>query len=398
MSWLTDNIRWVQSITLEGDRLTADDLVVHRDMVAGARIDTYGVRPSFVLSFAMLLGAIGLSIAAFVETLQFFQPNYTVFGLSILPVIVLGLLVLRLRPAQHFTVLLRDGSALGMRSRDNNFLTRCLEAFERLWADPTTAQSSLYLHAVHRSADLGPPTGGIDVIATSRSDGEDLIAPLPLFEPVEDEADEPDEASAHESIIPPDLPPPPADDGPGDDEPFDVETVEDEEAQVDAVGNGGTSVVADNSDSMSSSRAEEEAEADTAVEEDDDLLQPGDGTNDLQLPDHPDPGMAASPAVERIDAQDFDDVRPKVQALVKLLRERAPAHDIGDAVDVLELMTRRGCSNPIEVRALSRAIDLLRDRMQAYPTAVELLERVALEGNLPPVNHAAPEPSKPADG
>jgi hypothetical protein len=47
-----------------------------------------------------------------------------------------------------------------------------------------------------------------------------------------------------------------------------------------------------------------------------------------------------------VPAAAFVDVRPKVEALVRLLRERAPAQGISDAVDVLELMTRSGCDTP----------------------------------------------------
>jgi hypothetical protein len=67
---------------------------------------------------------------------------------------------------------------------------------------------------------------------------------------------------------------------------------------------------------------------------------------------------------------------------VRLLRERAPAQGISDAVDVLELMTRRGCETPVEVRALARSVQLLGERMSAYPTAVELLDSVAEAGHL----------------
>ncbi len=410
MSLLTENIRWVQSITLEGERLTADDVVVRRDMLAGARIDTLGVRVSFIIVLALFVINVVASIGAFLETLQFFQPDYTVFALSLLPLLVLGFASYRLRPRQHFTVLLRDGSALGVLSRDGNFLTRCLEAFERLWADPMRAKSSLYLHAAHRSVDFGPPAGGIDVLANTPDEGP-MALELPVFGdddegpeadpaktdsppdlpdiPVEDEAAEP---PSTETVVPP-LPPLSLSDGEAEkeeepeepitqvsaaleaDEPRD-DTADEDETELPPV----PSFADDDEEEPSTSSDEQpEGEADEASSDDAEveLLDDAEEEPDRQpFGDHVGvPGAA------------FVDVRPKVEALVRLLRERAPAQGISDAVDVLELMTRRGCDTPVEVRALARSVELLRERMTAYPTAVELLDAVAAAGHLK--NHPA---------
>ena len=404
MSLLTENIRWVQSITLEGERLTADDVVVRRDMLAGARIDTLGVRFSFIAVAVLFAVNVVASVAAFLETLQFFEPDYSIFALSLLPLIGLGYGAYRLRPRQHFTILLRDGSALGVLSRDGNFLTRCLEAFERLWADPMRAKSSLYLHAAHRSVDFGPPAGGIDVLANTPDEGP-MALTLPVFG--DDEEDE-EKAAPENSDGPPDLPempveedaPQPAEaDDPlpplpplslsdeKDDEPItqvssalDADEPQDDAPEEDDVAlpplppqfpdQNEDEAAAPDEEQLEESTDEEEATPEAAPE----------GTDDAASDEDADPRPFGDHV--GVPAAAFLDVRPKVEALVRLLRERAPAQGISDAVDVLELMTRRGCDTPVEVRALARSVELLSERMSAYPTAVELLDDVAKVGHL----------------
>lgn len=403
MSLLTENIRWVQSITLEGERLTADDVVVRRDMLAGARIDTLGVRLSFIAVAVLFAVNVVASVAAFLETLQFFEPDYSIFALSLLPLIVLGYGAYRLRPRQHFTILLRDGSALGVLSRDGNFLTRCLEAFERLWADPMRAKSSLYLHAAHRSVDFGPPAGGIDVLANTPDEGP-MALTLPVFG--DDEEDD-EKAAPKNSDDPPDLPEMPVkDEAPGPtqvddplpplpplslsdeaDEPITQvsSALDADDPQDDAPKDDDVSLpplplqfpeqdedeppVSDE-EQLEESTDEEEATPEAAPEETDQAT-PDEDEDSRPFGDH-----------VGVPAAAFLDVRPKVEALVRLLRERAPAQGISDAVDVLELMTRRGCDTPVEVRALARSVELLSERMSAYPTAVELLDDVAKVGHL----------------
>jgi hypothetical protein len=409
LSLLTENIRWVQSITLEGERLTADDVVVRRDMLASARIDTFGVRLSFVIVAGLFLVSLTASVSAFLETLQFFEPDYTLFALSLLPLIAFGYGTYWLRPRQHFTVLLRDGSALGVLSRDGNFLTRCLEAFERLWSDPMRAQSSLYVHAAHRSVDFGPPAGGIDVLANTPDEGP-MALTLPVFSEDEDEEakDNPPPAPLPEETEPekpnpeptqePDLPLlPPLDgrDGPDEDSAETDERTSHVSAALEAD---------DPVDDKPSDLDEDEGPlpplpppfplpADDEPDGGDDLLAAGSDTpasdNDDDGPAEDEPDIDDRPFGDHVGvpAAAFVDVRPKVEALVRLLRERAPAQGISDAVDVLELMTRRGCDTPVEVRALARSVQLLGERMSAYPTAVELLENVAEAGHLK--NHPA---------
>lgn len=447
MNILTENIRWVESVTLEGDRLSADDLVIRRSMLAGARIDTLGVRVSFLVLAGLMLGNLVFSAVAFVETLQFFQPNYTVFALSLLPLLALGTATYRLRPRQHFTLLLQDGSALGLRSRDGNFLTRCLEAFDRLWTDPVRGTASLYLHVQHRSVDFGPapvrPSAGIDVVPNASQDlpkvgrtaalVEAVGPPLsPVYAADEEELealiprrmDEPDEEPADAN---------PADVNPADKEPSSA--VHDQVAQVTHDGALGDTphhaAEGDHDDALDEAPlpplppplpTDELPEVPQAVHPDADLLMPMDdelvnAKSDEVVPapggliwepeletetetepepeaepkPRPEPEPATwehLPPPEDIPAAAFAGTRPKVEALVRLLRERAPSQGIGDAVDVLELMTRRGCKNEREVRALARSVQVLHEKMHAYPTAVELMEDVRRAGRLP----AAPTP------
>lgn len=476
MNLLTENIRWVASLTLEGDRLSADDIVVRRAMVAGARIDTLGVRLSFVVAAGLFLTSLVFSVSSFVATFQFFQPDYTVFALSLLPLIGFGVVAFRLRPRQHFTLLLQDGSAIGLISRDGNFLTRCLEAFERLWADPARSSASLYLHAQHRSVDFGPAKGGIDVVPNPQpSMGAASMAvaqtgsALPPFVPVP-------EAAAVPASPPVDMPPVRAADDEElealiprrrdeEDEPHlqpepqpqpepeqDVQAAAFQEPSLDHLESVRAEVFDADLPEMSDDEADEPPlpplpppmptdefpPVPAPVDPDDDLLVPmadephdhdakgqeeADAEAEVQFEEpevdahsepepepelepepEPEPEPAPEPVPkmpleeledlplpEEIEAIHFADIRPKVEALVRLLRERAPSQGIGDAVDVLEMMTRRGCRNEREVRALARSVEVLRERMHAYPTAVELMDDVRRAGLLPP----SPKPRAP---
>lgn len=175
---LSENIRWVGQITLEGERLTADDIVLNRDAVIGARLDKPGVRTSFVLVALLLIAALVLSVTLFLQSLQFFDPDYTRFALSLAPLIGLGWASYQLRPRYHLSVMVCDGSALLLASRDGNFLSMCLEAFERLWADKSRMRASLYLHAGHRSVDFGP-SGAVAVGTAGVAGGSTVNDPLP---------------------------------------------------------------------------------------------------------------------------------------------------------------------------------------------------------------------------
>jgi hypothetical protein len=383
-SLLTDNIRWVHALTLEGDRLTADDIVLRRDMIAGVRVDMLGVRVSFLLVAVLLLLNLCASVVAFVDTLQFFDPDYTVFALSLLPLPLLMYGAYQLRPRRHLTLLLRDGSALGVLSGDGNFLTRCLEAFERLWAAPSGSDASLYLHAAHRSVDFGPPPGGIDVLANTRREGPMALS-LPVFAEEEEDTADPSDRR-RKPVAPVDEPEPEVDHGAEPSLPFPSMTFDDEpepegdqkrgrrpEAPETAVEPGDD----DEGDTLPPFPPPLPPLPEQDGEEDDEAGEPDEP---VAVEPEPEPVFTGDP--ERVPAEAFVAVRPKVEALVRLLRERAPAQGINDAVDVLELMTRRGCTNPREVRALARSVDLLRERMSSYPTAVDLLDAVNRAGQL----------------
>ncbi|MEM6384028.1 MAG: hypothetical protein AAF739_15255 [Pseudomonadota bacterium] len=157
---LSEAVQWVQSITLEGERLSAGGVVVRRDAIVGARLDTPGVRLSFLAMLVLLVLTLGLSGAAFAQTLQFFNPDYAMFAASLVPVIGAAIGCFILRPRQHLSLILSNGYVLAMPSKDRAFLDLCLEAFERLWTDPERVASSLYIHAEHRSVDFGPALQG----------------------------------------------------------------------------------------------------------------------------------------------------------------------------------------------------------------------------------------------
>lgn len=208
---LSENIRWVGQITLEGERLTADDIVLNRDAVIGARLDKPGVRASFVLVALLWVSALVLSVTLFLQSLQFFDPDYTRFVLSLVPLIALSWASFQLRPRNHLTVMISDGSALLMTSGDGNFLDMCLEAFERLWADKSRMRASLYLHASHRSVDFGPSGTGM-LGPTAGSSVNDPLPPMPEL-PMFDDGDEELAADGEDQD--------PADQDPADQEPVD---------------------------------------------------------------------------------------------------------------------------------------------------------------------------------
>ena len=404
MSLLTENIRWVQAMTLEGERLSADDIVVRRDMLAGARIDRLGFRLSFVVVMALFLISLTGSFLAFVETLQFFDPDYSVFALSILPVLAFGYGAFVLRPRRHFTVLLRDGSALAMASRDGTFLTLCLEAFERLWADPEKLNASLYLHAGHRSVDFGPVQAGapIDGVASQQHDVVPVGLSLPLFSDNDDDDVESLEVKNMPVEGPPQMDAVPSE---GDLAEALADVLLEHEPQLDGP------VAAEPETHVSSAVMDElddhhdELPAfppPVAVEQD--RFEPELGEDEAGLPlhvpqrrpiddeiDYVDELAASLATLGKDDGDDgganvppsvFVDVLPRVRTLVGLLRERAPLQGISDAVDVLELMTRKGCSHPREGSALIRSIDVLKNRLVAYPAAIELLDEVEEAGDL----------------
>ncbi|MBV6656174.1 MAG: hypothetical protein KI785_00245 [Devosiaceae bacterium] len=185
---LKESIVWIDALTLEGDRLSAEGIVVRRDAIVGVRLDRPGTRLSFVAMASLLLIALGASAVAFAQTLQFFDPDYTVFAVSLLPVLGFGLACWMVRPRQHLSILLTDGSVLALQSKDAAFLDLCLEAFERLWSDPSRARSALYIHAEHRSVDFGP----------------EVAAPLPPI-PVPMPAAQPAPAGVSLPPVPPSL-------------------------------------------------------------------------------------------------------------------------------------------------------------------------------------------------
>lgn len=425
---MTENIRWVQSITLEGERLSADDLVIRRDMLAGARVDSLGLRLSFIIVAVLLVASATATVSAFEQTLQFFEPDYTLFALSLVPLVGLAFAAFALRPRTHFTLILRDGSALCMVSRDANFLTLCLEAFERLWSDPVKAQSALYLHAGHRSVDFGPSVGAIETLA-KRSDDEPLGLSLPVFgdelahddEPADRQRDDDDEP-----FVPPFADDPQTDGGGTRSEPS-IELELDDLIGAEPVGfEPGTEpkpeAAAESAHEVEAGPTDiVETQVSAAVEEPDvppkgtavsaatnlpeEATAPDDflparvdvsrADNDLMVPDDPAPepenqepepdqaeALADDPVEPVIPANAFVRVQPKVMTLVRLLRERAPTQGISDAVDIMDLMTRKGCATVREAQALARAVDVLRERMTAYPAAIELLDEVVERGQL----------------
>ena len=366
MGVLTEKIRWVTSLTMEGDRLSADDLVLRRDMIAGVRIDRPGTRPSFVVSVLALLASILLAIAAFVDTRRFFDPSYALFALSLLPVVGTAAAAFLVRPRNHLTIMLRDGSALVMASRDATFLNLCLEAFERLWLDEDRARASLYLHAGHRSVDFGPAITGapVETQIEQRTEAADLpLFPAELDDPVEVPAGDALETGVSEAVT--------GDDGP------DAHA----EAHHPAV---------DISPLPTDVSLSEPIREPVSVPVPIPVLPPPSFPDQGDTPAEPDRDAAAPPpladwtkpaedVVERyvIDPQVFQDMRPRIEALARLLHDRAQGQGVADAIDVLELLTRRGVASGREDRALRRSIEVLNGKLSMYPAAIELLDEVS---------------------
>ena len=405
MGVLTEKIRWVTSLTMEGDRLSADDLVFQRDMMAGVRIDRPGFRISFIAAALALFGSLVLSIAAFIDTRQFFDPDYTLFALSLFPVIGAAAATYILRPRNHLTVMLRDGSALVMVSRDATFLGLCLEAFERMWLDQDRARASLYLHAGHRSVDFGPAITGapVETLVEPRSEAADL----PRF-PAEIESEPLDAPMMDAPVIEPPVIEPPVIEPPVIDEPVaDVPQTGVSEAVTED--DDGAPTVVDNEpaatpppmpdlpeQSFEPEVAEASDEAIVPASLFDDLPMPGkdqgaddadtgkdqETASDAPLPDWAQPAEVTE---ERylIDPAVFDETRPRIEALTRLLHDRASGQGVADAIDVLELLTHRGIANRREDRALRRAIEVLNGKLSMYPAAIELLEEVSVAAGEP---------------
>lgn len=321
---LSEKIRWVSSVTLEGDRLSAHAIVLRRSALIGARLDLPGWRFSFVAVCVGLMLAVGASVTAFAQTLQFFEPDYTMFAATLIPVIALAVAAWLVRPRRHLTLLIADGSALGLVSNDAGFLKLALEAVERLWADGARHNASLYLHAGHRSVDFGPGPKPVD---TSLSNEDNLSIGLEL----------------------PDF---------GDDEPVgDNVTDETLDAPEEAPSDD---VIADIDVANDQARSEPDQDSSDAraLSEDEDASEPD----------------SESASTHLIPAQTFDDVRPKVATLSRLLRQRSASPALKDAIDILEERTANGCQNEREARALTRSVTILRGRMAVYPAAVQVLD------------------------
>lgn len=426
---LSENIRWVGQITLEGERLTADDIVLNRDAVIGARLDKPGIRASFVLVVLLLVAALVLSVTLFLQTLQFFDPDYTRFALSLIPLLALAWASYQLRPRNHLSVMISDGSALLLASRDGNFLSMCLEAFERLWADKSRMRASLYLHAAHRSVDFGP--SGSLALAANGSDVNDPLPPmpeLPMFDDSEDEStaqsdesaiSEPEDMALEDVLPPlpsPPLPPPPA----AEQEPDVASEVTIEGPSPPPLPPAGETV-----DSVEQTSAEPELtiaellgadetpQGDAPVEEDkriepqlvEEPIEParnddsdrldevtaGEDMFELAIEPEPEPDAVedevepeepAEPAGPVVEAAAFDGIRPKVATLSRLLRDRPDFAALIDAVDLMDKHIESGCQTLSEAEALAGAILAMRGSLGVYPAALQVVEAIAQAGEL----------------
>ena len=405
---LSESIHWVEAITLEGDRLSAAGMVVRRDAVVGVRIDKPGVRSSFMVARVLLLLCGGASVAAFAQTLRFFDPDYTVFALSLLPVVLLLVALFILRPRTHLTVLLANGAVLAMPSRDPAFLTLCLEAFERLWTSDTGGQASLYLHAGHRSVDFGPPVAAAGVAAvpatpvpTTRStpaNGSDSepapllpMIDLPLFGEEDRESARPavtgrlDDATRASAGVNGMVAHPEEIEATRETlRALDRAAIEDEdiEARVDQLAEALRTVHdPDEGDSVDALVPEPEPDAEEATGRaagPDAQNADDEGAADADLAE----AEAASESRAPIPAAAFDTVRTNVHTLARLLRQRSTSPALADAVDILERHTERGCADEREVRALARSISILRGRMTVYPAAIQVLDAVEIAAGL----------------
>lgn len=434
---LSENIRWVGQITLEGERLTADGIVLNRDAVIGARLDKPGIRASFVFVVLLTAAALVLCATLLLQTLQFFDPDYTRFVLSLIPLVALGWACFQLRPRNHLTVMISDGSALLLTSKDGNFLSMCLEAFERLWADKSRMRASLYLHAAHRSVDFGP-SGALALGAAGGSNVNDPLPPmpeLPLFDDSEDEpspememdeapAIEQDAASIEEVLVqeilteddrsplpppppfeaeaeadpapevsaPPPLPP--AEDAPehaapapepelsiadllgSDDAPGEEERVEPVLDERPVLVEEQVEVKSDDdSDRLDEATAGEDMFALAIAPEPEPEPEPVE--EEPEPEPEPEPVEPAGPAIE---AETFDSIRPKVGTLSRLLRDRPDFAELIDAVDVMDKHIEAGCQTREEAEALAAAIVAMRGPLAVYPAALQVVEAVAQAG------------------
>lgn len=414
---LSENIRWVGQITLEGERLTADGIVLNRDAVIGARLDKPGIRASFVLVVLLTIAALALSVTLFMQTLQFFDPNYTRVALSLIPLAALCWASYQLRPRNHLTVMVSDGSALLLASSDGNFLGMCLEAFERLWADKSRARASLYLHAAHRSVDFGP-SGTLGGIAGSNvSDPLPPMPELPMFEEDEDEPDAevkradtpqlddmPVDAAfpplaplppapkvdaevdpAPELVSPPPLPTPPTVETPRQ------KAIEPELSIADLLGtdevpNEDERVEPVLVEEVIETRSEGDQDSLDDMSVDDDMfalaIEPEPEPEPEVIEEEPEPAEPEEPAGPVIEAQAFDSIRPKVGTLSRLLRDRPDFAELIDAVDVMDKHIETGCETLGEAEALAGAITAMRGPLAVYPAALQVVEAVAQAGEL----------------
>lgn len=412
---LSENIRWVGQITLEGERLTADDIVLNRSAVIGARLDRPGIRVSFVLVVLLLIASLMLSVTLFLQTLQFFNPDYSRFALSLVPLLALAWSAYQLRPRHHLTVLISDGSALLLASGDGNFLSMCLEAFERLWADKSRMRASLYLHAAHRSVDFGP-SGSLALT----DDVDEPLPPMPELPMFADGDDEPVVAYGRapepvdreqESSLPPVPPPPPvADLGyeepvevdpaptlpppplPPVDEPLAGTAAEPELSIAELLG----AEQQQNDEKVEEERIEPELDETPdeaqAIDDSDklDAVTAGEDMFALDIepeaePEPVEPETPAEPEVPAgpvIEAPAFDAIRPKVSTLSRLLRDRPDFSELIDAVDVVDEQIEAGCQTLADAEALAGAVATLRGPLAVYPAALQVVEAIAQAGEL----------------
>jgi hypothetical protein len=403
---------------------------MNRDAVIGARLDKPGVRLSFVLVVLLLIAAMALSVTLFLQSLQFFDPDYTRFALSLVPLFVLAWASFQLRPRNHLTVMISDGSALLLTSGDGNFLAMCLEAFERLWADKSRARASLYLHAAHRSVDFGPSGAGL-LDAAAASSINDPLPPMPEL-PMFDDDDRPatdsmgtdanpkdggpeenivleavleeavddalspvptvaqaDVISGEEVTLPPPLPVPD----------IQIDASKDDVAVAEL---SAADLLGADGETEDVARVEPvltDVPTETKLDEDADRLDAVTAGKDMFVlsiepeaaePD-PVPVELEEPAGPFIEPAVFDPIRAKVGTLSRLLRDRADFAELIDAVDVMDHHIEAGCQTRAEAEALAAAITTMRTPLAVYPAALQVVEAVAEAGELD--RFASAEPS-----
>ena len=122
----------VGTLTLRDSLIAFDTGIVRLDALIGLRFDRAAMRVQVLIPLIGLMISIVLAGATFVPTLQFFEPDYTAFALSLLPVLGFLIWLVVERPRRQLTLLLADGAALGLRSGDATFLGEVQSAFEQL--------------------------------------------------------------------------------------------------------------------------------------------------------------------------------------------------------------------------------------------------------------------------